>query len=84
MIKKNNSTISVLQQWNIVGLVDAYLQRSWQFYLLADTVLCLYEYEFLLEFHMLDLNQVFNLLSVEKDLSASQLETGNVFTTTGE
>ena len=30
---------------------------------------------------MLDLNQVFNLLSVEKDLSASQLETGSVFTT---
>ncbi len=29
---------------------------------------------------MFDLNQVFNLLSVEKDLSASQLETGSVFT----
>ena len=35
-----------------------------------------------LEFPMLDLNQVFNLLSVEKkDLSASQLETGSVFNT---
>ena len=34
-----------------------------------------------LEFHMLDLNQVFNLLGVEKDLLASQLETGSVFTT---
>ena len=33
-----------------------------------------------LEFPMFDLNQVFNLLSVEKDLSASQLETGSVFT----
>ena len=29
---------------------------------------------------MLDLSQVFNLLSVENDLSASQLETGSVFT----
>ena len=34
-----------------------------------------------LAFPMLDLNQVFNLLSVEKDLSDSQLETGSVFTT---
>ena len=36
-------------------------------------------------FPMIHLNQVFNpSMSEEKDLSASQLETGSVFTTTGE
>ena len=86
-LKKNNSTISVLQQWNILGLVDAFtkilailsLGRG-RHCALSLRIWILARLESL-EFPMLNLNQVFNLLSVEKDLSASQLETGSVFTT---